>query len=188
MRFVVAMSGASGAQYGLKTIEALLALGHEIDLIVSEGAYKVMEFEVNYDYQKILDRVTKFHKIEDIGSSIASGSHPSVGMVVIPCSTKTLAAIANGFSQNLIHRAAECMLKEGKKLVLVMRETPLSLIHLNNMVQVKQAGAVLLPASPGFYYNPKSIDDVVNFIVGKVLNSLGLKHKITKPWDPDMTK
>ena len=182
------MSGASGVQYGLRLIETLIELGHDVDLVVSEGAKKVMGFEVDGDFKNILNKASNIFDITDIGAKIASGTYQNDGMIVVPCSMKTLAAVANGFSQNLIHRAADCMLKEERKLVLVLRETPYNLIHMQNMIKVKQAGGTILPASPGFYYNPKSIDDLINFIVGKILNVFSITHNLFKPWDPETTK
>ncbi|MHA2503035.1 MAG: UbiX family flavin prenyltransferase [Candidatus Kariarchaeaceae archaeon] len=188
MNLIVAMSGGSGAQYGLRLIEVLTSLGHEVELVVSDGARKVLDLEVGGDYQSILDKATNIHDVRNIGASIASGTHKNSGMIIVPCSMKTLAAVANGFSQNLIHRAADCMMKEGRKLVLVNRETPLNRIHLKNMLQAQEAGATILPASPGFYYHPKSVDDVINFVVGKVLNVFGIDHNLFKPWDPETAK
>ncbi len=185
MRVIVAISGASGVQYGLRLIEVLYELGHEIDLVVSDGARKVIEYEVKKSVDHIFNKATVSYDIKNIGAAIASGTHPSDGMVVVPCSMKTLAAIANGLSQNLIHRAADCRLKEEQRLILVLRETPLNMIHLKNMILAKEAGASILPASPGFYYNPKSIEDIIDFVVGKVLNLLGIKHSLFKPWNPD---
>lgn len=184
MRLIVGITGGSGAQYGLRLIEVLVELGHQVDLVISDGGKKVMELEVTSDYSSILDLATEQYDIKDIGAPIASGTHPNDGMIIIPCSMKTLAAIAHGFSQNLVHRAADCMLKENRKLILVTRETPLNLIHLNNLVTAKQAGAVIFPASPGFYYKPKTIDDVVNFVVGKILNIFSIDHDLFDPWDP----
>ena len=178
------MSGASGSQYGLNLIRKLSELGHEIDLVVSDGAKKVMEYEVKGDTDEIFSLATSIYDIRDIGAAIASGTHPSDGMIIAPCSMKTLAAIATGFSNNLIHRAADCMLKEEKKLILVIRETPLNLIHLKNMLAAKQAGASILPASPGFYKNPDSVEDLVDFVVGKALSLFGIKHEIYTPWNP----
>lgn len=184
MRIIVAITGASGVQYGLNLIKRLVELEHEIDLVVSDGAKKVMKYEVKDDVEEILSMATSIYDIKDIGAAIASGTHPSDGMIIIPCSMKTLAAVATGFSNNLIHRASDCMLKEERKLVLVLRETPLNLIHLRNMVTAKEAGATILPASPGFYREPQSIDDLVDFVVGKALSVFGIKHSIYTPWDP----
>lgn len=184
MRIIVAISGASGVQYGLRLIDVLSDLGHQVDVVISDGARKVMSYEIDYPFQSILERATAQYDIHDIGAAIASGTHPTNGMIIAPCSMKTLAAIANGFSQNLIHRAADCMLKEERKLVMILRETPLSAVHLKNMLSAKQAGASIMPASPGFYYNPKSVDDLINFVVGKALNLFNIPHNLFKPWDP----
>jgi len=185
MRLIVAMSGGSGAQYGLRLIEVLTSLGHEIDLVVSAGAERVLELEVGDNYQQILDLTAVQYDVRDIGAAIASGTHPNDGMIIVPCSMKTLAAIAHGFSQNLIHRAADVMLKEGRKLVLVNRETPLNRIHLKNMLAAQEAGATIMPASPGYYYHPKTVDDLINFMVGKILNVIGINHDVIKAWNPD---
>lgn len=184
-RLIVAISGASGVQYGLRLVELLMASGTEVDLVVSESARRVMELELEFDPEPILNSVTQMYDTKDIGAKIASGTHPSDGMIIVPCSTKTLAAVATGYSQNLIHRAADCMLKENRPLVLVVRETPLSLIHIQNLLTAKQAGATILPASPGFYYQPKSVSDVIDFIVGKILNYFKIDHSLFKPWDPE---
>ena len=144
-----------------------------------------MNLELDFDPQSIINSATQVYDTKDIGAKIASGTHPSDGMIIVPCSTKTLAAVATGYSQNLIHRAADCMLKENRPLVLVVRETPLSLIHIQNMLTAKQAGATILPASPGFYYKPKSVNDLIDFIVGKILNYFKIEHDIFLPWDPE---
>ncbi len=184
-RLIIAISGASGVQYGLRLVELLIASGNEVDLVVSESARRVMELEIDFDPNPIINSATQIYDTNDIGAKIASGTHPSDGMIIVPCSTKTLAAVATGYSQNLIHRAADCMLKENRPLVLVLRETPLSLIHIQNMLTVKQAGGTILPASPGFYYKPNSVDDVIDFVVGKILNYFKIEHILFKPWDPE---
>jgi 4-hydroxy-3-polyprenylbenzoate decarboxylase len=181
----VGISGASGVQYGLRLVEMLSSNDCEVDLIVSEGARKVMELEIDFDPEPIINLATHIYDIKDIGAKIASGTHPSDGMIIIPCSTKTLAGVATGYSQNLISRAADCMLKEQKPLVLVLREAPLSLIHIQNMMTAKKAGATILPASPGFYYKPQSVNDLIDFIVGKILNLFKIEHNLFKPWDPE---
>jgi 4-hydroxy-3-polyprenylbenzoate decarboxylase len=187
MRVILGITGASGVQYGLKTLETLIAYNHEVDLVVSDSAKKVMSVEYEGDFMSIFETATKIHSITNLGASIASGTSRNEGMIISPCSMKTLAAIATGYTQNLIHRAADCMLKEERRLVLVLRETPLSLVHLKNMLAVKEAGATILPASPGFYYNPSSVEDLINFIVGKTLNVFGVDHSLFKPWDPSIT-
>lgn len=186
MKIVVGMTGGSGAQYGLKVIETLLQLGHEPEIVVSPAAKRVLELEVGPGYDEVLNKVKIQYDVNDIAAPIASGSHQNEGMVIAPCSMKTIAAISTGYTQNLIHRAADCMLKEGRKLVLLFRETPLNLIHLRNLTQLKEAGATIMPAAPGFYYHPKTVDDLVDFIVAKVLGQFGLKHPRFKPWDPDV--
>lgn len=185
MRLIVAMSGGSGAQYGLRLIETLRKQNHDVDLVVSDGARRVLDLEVGGNYDRILNQATEIHEISDIGASIASGTHPNDGMIIIPCSMKTLAAIAHGFSQNLIHRAADVMLKENRNLILVNRETPLNRVHLKNMLAAQEAGAMIMPASPGFYHHPQSVDDIINFVVGKVLNIFDIEHDLFEPWDPD---
>ena len=187
-RLIVGMTGASGVQYGLKLIEVLVESGHEVDLVISTGARKVMEYELTFDPEPILNMAHHRYDERDLGAPIASGTHPNQGMIIAPCSTKTLSAVANGYSDNLVCRAAECMLKENRPLVLVTRETPLNLIHLKNMVAAKEAGATILPASPGFYYKPQSVDDLINFVAGKVLNTFSIEHNLFKPWDPDKAK
>ncbi|RMG26131.1 MAG: UbiX family flavin prenyltransferase, partial [Methanobacteriota archaeon] len=184
MKIIVGMTGGSGAQYGLRLIETLLQLGHEPEIVVSPAAKRVLELEVGPSYENVLNQVQIQYDVNDIAAPIASGSHQNEGMVIAPCSMKTIAAISTGYTQNLIHRAADCMLKEGRKLVLLFRETPLNLIHLRNLTQLKEAGAVIMPAAPGFYYHPKTVDDLVDFIVAKILGQFGLKHPRFKPWDP----
>jgi 4-hydroxy-3-polyprenylbenzoate decarboxylase len=183
-RIIVGISGASGVQYGLRLVEILISKNCVVDLVVSNGARKVMELELDFDPYPIINSATQVYDINDIGAKIASGTHPSDGMVIIPCSTKTLAAVATGYSENLISRAADCILKEQRPLVLVLRETPLSLIHLQNMITAKKAGATILPASPGFYYKPQNVSDLIDFVVGKVLNLFKIEHDLFKPWDP----
>ena len=184
MRLILALTGGSGVQYGLRLLQVLHQQNHIIDLVVSNGARKVMEVEVGKDAMQILTLADHTYNNDDIGAKIASGTHPNDGMVIVPCSMNTLAAIANGITINLIQRAADCTLKEGRRLVVVPRETPLNLIHLKNMKQLKEAGADILPASPGFYNRPKTIEDRIDFIVAKILNLLGLQHELMTSWSP----
>ena len=175
---IVAMTGASGAPYGVRLLRRLIALGVAVDLVVSEAAERVLHSElgitsstrdlIGSEPGELLAR----HRLDDIGAAIASGSYPTRGMVVIPCSMGTLARIAHGISQNLIERAADVQMKEGRPLVVVVRESPLSLIHLRNMVLLKEAGATVLPASPGFYHRPKTVDDLLDFVVDRCLTTL----------------
>ena len=190
--FTVAFSGASGAAYGLTLVRALAVAGHKIHVVVSEGAARVLREECDLSLNpkrpdpaviapEHADRVVA-HSIADIGATIASGSYPIAGMAVCPCSMGTLGRVAAGTAENLITRAADVSLKEGRRLVLVPRETPLSGIHLENMLKLSRAGAVILPANPGFYHRPRSIDDLVRFVVGRVLAQLGVEQDLTPPW------
>ena len=188
---VVAITGASGAPYALKLLEALMQAKRSIWLIVSEHGRRLLTTEIDVpDLEALRDRVgakgwdglvTVFDD-GDRGASPASGSAKSSGMVVCPCSMGTLSAIAAGSSRSLVERAADVALKERRKLVLVPRETPLSAVHLQNMLRVTRAGAVVLPAAPGFYHKPTSVDDLVSFVVARVLDQLDVEHDLARRW------
>ena len=182
MRLIVAMSGASGVIYGIRLLQALKDEGVETHLTLSGWAEKNIEFETSFKVEEVKRMATYVYDVNDLSAPITSGSYPSSGMVVIPCSTKTLAAIANGYSQNLIHRSAEVMLKEKRPLVICPRETPLNQIHLENMYRLARAGAIIFPLSPPFYHKPKTIDDLVNQIVGKILDLFNIESKLLKRW------
>jgi 4-hydroxy-3-polyprenylbenzoate decarboxylase len=176
MRILVAITGASGLEYGRRLVEVLKKDAKaKLSVVVSEGAKKVAEAEG-----------TKLPKADyaedDFSCPYASGSNPPDAVVVIPCSLKTLGEIANGVGRNLTNRAAEVALKERKKLVLVVRDTPYSLITIKNMERVTLAGGVILPASPGFYGKPEKVEDLIDFIVARVLDQLGVKHSLAKRW------
>lgn len=180
MRIIVGVTGASGAILAKRFLEELKKLDAEIHLVVSENAKLVIDEELK---GKGLDKLANFtYDHKDFRAKIASGSFKTDGMVVIPCSMKTLAAIANGYSSDLICRAADVCLKEERKLILVPRESPLNLIHLRNMVTAKEAGAVIIPPVLSFYNNPNSVDDTIDYVVGKVFDSLGLDNKLYKRW------
>jgi len=183
MNIIVAITGASGAIYGVRLLEHLHKMNHKIFLIVSNEGKKILKYEMGYDIEYIKNFATEYYEENEMDSKLASGSFSCDAMVVAPCSIKTMAAISNGFAFNLITRAAICCLKEGKKLILVPRETPLDLITLRNMVRLREAGAVILPAMPAFYYKPRGIDDMANFIVGKILEQLGIEHDLYERWE-----
>jgi 4-hydroxy-3-polyprenylbenzoate decarboxylase len=192
----LAVTGASGAIYAVRTLAALLEQGCQVDLVMSEFGRRLLREELGEDavpdrLQQYLvrrygDLVTRgvfvLHNHRDQGSKLASGSQRCEGMAIVPCSMKTLAAVAHGLSRNLIERAADVMLKERRRLVVVPRETPLSLMQLRNMVACAEAGAIVLPAMPGFYHQPRGIDDLADFVAGKILSALGFEHELYPRW------
>ncbi|MFZ8838352.1 MAG: UbiX family flavin prenyltransferase [Pyrobaculum sp.] len=182
MKVFVGVTGASSIIYGVKVLELLRRAGVEIHLSVSKTAEKVIKLETDYDVQYIKSLADYIWDEGDLSAPPASGSFGIDAVAVVPCSTKTLAAIANGFSVNLIVRAAEVGLKERRRVVLVVRESPLSLVHIRNMELATMAGAVVMPAAPGFYTRPKTIDDLVTTFAGRVLDLLGVKHNFTPRW------
>lgn len=182
MRLVIGISGASGAVYGIRALEILKELEVETHLVLTAAACETIRLETNKKVADVEKLATKTYRIGDISATLSSGSFHTDGMAVIPCSMKTLGGIASGYSDNLLLRAAEVTLKEKRPLVLVVRETPLTLIHMENMATVARAGAVVLPAMPAFYHRPKTIDDLVNHLVGKVLDVMGVKHDMYPRW------
>lgn len=188
---VMAITGASGAPYALKVLEALLAAKRKISLIVTQHGRRLLSTESGIEDEQALrarvgakewDALVTVFDDGDRGATPASGSAKSSGMVICPCSMGTLSAVAAGSSRSLVERAADVALKERRKLVLVTRETPLSAIHLQNMLRVTRAGAVVLPAAPGFYHRPSSIDDLVSFVAARVLDQLGVEHELARRW------
>ncbi|MDY7115290.1 flavin prenyltransferase UbiX [Halomonas sp. SSL-5] len=192
----VALTGASGAQYGLRLIEALVAANHEVWVMISKAAHLVIATETDAGLPARPERLAaelisrsgarpgqiRCFGREEWMSPVASGSGAPSSMVICPCSTGTLSAVATGASNNLIERAADVALKERRRLILVPRETPLSAIHLEHMLNLSRLGAVILPAAPGFYHQPESIDDLVDFIVARILNQLGIEHHLMPRW------
>ncbi|MFC6885632.1 MULTISPECIES: UbiX family flavin prenyltransferase [Actinomadura] len=183
-RLVVGISGSSAPQYGIALLEALRKLGTvETHLVVSAGARRTVELEARRDPDEVCALADVVHDSRDLAAAVSSGSFLTLGMAVVPCSMKTLAAVAHGFSGDLLARAADVTLKERRRLVLVTRETPLGLVHLRNMTAVTEAGAVVLPPVPGFYARPRTIDDLIAHTVGKVLDQFGIEHHLFRRWD-----
>ncbi|HJT48313.1 MAG TPA: UbiX family flavin prenyltransferase [Nitrososphaeraceae archaeon] len=182
MRLVVAITGGSGVIYAIKTLEALQNFKIETHLIVSRWGERniSIETEKTFDYVKSL--ATTYYNNDNMAAATSSGSFKYDGMLIVPCSMKTLSSIANGYEDNLISRSAGVCIKESRRLVIVPRETPLSKIHLANMIKLAETGAVLLPAMPGFYHKPKSIDELIAHVVGKILDQFGIEHNIFRRW------
>jgi 4-hydroxy-3-polyprenylbenzoate decarboxylase len=184
----VALTGASGAPYAVRLLLALNAARQPVRLIISDTGWRLLDEELGIkDESALRDRTGDWSEVilyddRDRGATPASGSAPSRGMVICPCSMGTLASIAQGTTRSLIERAADVVLKERRMLILVPRETPYSIIHLENMLRLSRAGALVLPASPGFYHRPQSIDDLIDFVVGRVLSQLGVEHRVGPRW------
>ena len=188
---VVAITGASGAPYAVRLLEQLVAADRSVWLIVTSHGLRLLRTELDIDSVDALrtrvgaadwKRLVTVYDDADRGAAPASGSARNEGMIICPCSMGTLSAISVGASRSLVERAADVMLKERRKLILVPRETPLSAIHLSNMLRLTRAGAVVLPAAPGFYNRPQSIDDLVDFVVARVLDQMGVDHSLVKRW------
>jgi len=202
---VLAITGASGAPYGVRLLEVLLAAERRVHLSLSPAACEVIRTELHRTVRLTSFRLVdllgeetvaslgtrvqglRYHHFQDFSAGIASGSFLTGGMVICPCSMGTVAAIAHGLSQNLIQRAADVHLKERRKLILVPRETPLGIVQLRNLAVCAEAGAVILPAMPAFYTQPQQISDMVDFVVGRVCDQLGVPHRLLKRWGSDKT-
>ena len=192
----VGVTGASGAIYAVRTIAALLERGCQVDVVVSEFGRRLLRDELGESasvgaleaylrdtYGSTVGNGTiQIHSNKDVGATIASGSYACTGMAIVPCSMKTLAGVAHGLSRNLVERAADVMLKGHRRLVLVPRETPMSLPQLKNLVSCSEAGAVVLPAMPAFYQRPRTLDDLADFMAGKILSALGFEHQLYPSW------
>ncbi|ALS27764.1 aromatic acid decarboxylase [Paenibacillus sp. 32O-W] len=193
-RWVVGITGASGSIYAVRLIEELLRAEAEVHLVVTEAGWRVLKEELDWQTVRRQEALEErfalpmkekrliLHPNADIGASIASGSYLTDGMVIIPCSMGTLASIAHGISDDLMSRAADVMMKEGRKLLLVPRETPLHAVHLENMLKLARLGVRIVPAMPAFYYRPETIGDMVDFLVGKVLDGMGIGHELYRRW------
>jgi polyprenyl P-hydroxybenzoate/phenylacrylic acid decarboxylase-like protein len=183
-RLVVGISGSSAPQIGITLLEALREVGNvETHLVLSPGAHRTIELEADHTVDEVTALADVVHTTGDLAASISSGSFLTMGMVIAPCSMRTLSAVATGNSSDLLTRAADVTLKERRPLVLVPRETPLNLIHIRNLETVTLAGATVLPPTPAFYHRPKTIDDLLRHIAGKILDQLHIEHDLFKRWD-----
>lgn len=184
-RLVVGMSGSSAPQLGVAFLKAVRELAAvETHFVISDGARRSIQLELGTEPAEVEKLADVVYDARDLGAALSSGSFPTMGMVVIPCSMRTLAAVATGTSDNLLTRAADVTLKERRRLVLVTRETPLNYVHIKNMETVTLAGATVLPPAPAFYHKPQTIDDLLRHICGKVLDQFGVRHDLFRRWSP----
>ena len=182
MRLIIAITGSTGVIYGIRMLEVLKDAGVETHLIMSEWAEKCISMETKYDVEHVKSLATSISDEKNMAASISSGTHKTDGMIVIPCSMKSLSSIANGYDETLVARAAGVTLKESRKLILVARETPLTAINLGNMLKLAQLGVVIMPPVTEFYTNPTSIDAMVDHIVGKCLDQFDIDHDLFTRW------
>jgi 4-hydroxy-3-polyprenylbenzoate decarboxylase len=181
-RIVVGITGASGVIYGIRMLERLREMNIETHLVISESGKKNIEIETTYQAAQVAALADHCYDLRDTAAALASGSFRTDGMVVIPCSMKTLSAIAHSYAENLLVRAADVALKEKRKLILVVRETPLHLGHIRLMEKAIECGAQILPPIPSFYHQPRTIDDIIHQTIGKILDSLGIEHDLFRRW------
>jgi len=182
MEIVIGISGASGVQYGIRLLQVLCTMNTKTHLVITKAAKQIIRIETDLSVPEVENLASNVYSENEFTAPIASGSHRFDGMVVAPCSMKTLGSIANGISDTLLTRTADVCLKEGRKLILMTRETPLSQIHLENMLKLQQAGAVVLPACPAFYSRPGTVDELIDFMVGRTLDLLGIKNELYRRW------
>ena len=182
LRLVVGISGASGVIYGLRTLEILHSMKIETHVVLSQWGEKNIEIETDKTIEYVRSLATALYGNDSLAAPISSGSFLHSGMIIVPCSMKTLASIANGYDETLISRAAAVTLKESRLLVVVPRETPLSRIHLQNMLKLAEAGAVILPAMPGFYHKPTSLQDMVDHLVSKIIDQFNIRNNLSRRW------
>lgn len=180
---IVGITGASGVIYGITLLKALKDLKITTHLVLSEGAVRNIDIETDYTVQNVMDLASIVHDIKNVGATIASGSFLTAGMIIAPCTIKTLSAVANSFNNNLLVRAADVILKEKRRLVMMVRETPLHKGHLKLMAQAADIGALILPPVPAFYHRPKTIEDIIKQSIGKALDSLDIEHQLFDRWD-----
>jgi 4-hydroxy-3-polyprenylbenzoate decarboxylase len=182
-RLVIAISGASGTIYGIRMLEMLKKTDIETHLVMSKSAEMTMVYETPYKPKEVRALASVNHPAADIGASISSGSFPTMGMIVVPCSIRTMSEIASGVTSSLVSRAADVVLKEKRRLVLAVRDTPLLGGHLRTLTTLADIGAVIAPIVPAFYNKPKSVDDIINHTVGRLLDLLGIESKLVKRWE-----
>ncbi len=187
-RLIVGITGASGSIFGVRLLEALRSSSIETHLIISQWGARTLVHETPYTVQQVQELATERYAIGDVGAAMASGSFLTMGMVIVPCSMRTLGAIAHGIGDNLIHRAADVVLKERRKLVLAVREAPLSEIHLENMLKLARMGVSICPPTPAFYHHPQTIDEMVRHSVTRLLDQLGIPVAGAERWTGDMKK
>jgi len=189
MKLIVGITGASGVIYGIRLLEILSGVeGVETHLIITEAGELNIKYETDWEVAQVRALADFSHDVRDLGAPVSSGSFPVDGMIVAPCSMKTLAALANSYAENLLLRAADVTLKERRKLVLLVRKTPLNLAHLRNMEQLAEMGAVILPPVPAFYHHPRTIQDIVDYTIGKVLDLFGIEHDLFARWPGALAK
>ncbi len=186
VHIVVGITGASGVTYAWRFLEVLKERKIDASIIITNPAKDILDLELSKKPEDILSMAKQHYDIDDFSSPLASGSYQFDSMVIVPCSMASLGAIASGNSRNLLLRTADICLKEGRPLIIVTRETPLNSIHLENLLKLSRMGAAIIPASPGFYHKPKTIQDLVDFIVGRILLRLGLKQDLFSPWGKDL--
>ncbi|MBI2319704.1 MAG: UbiX family flavin prenyltransferase [Betaproteobacteria bacterium] len=185
-RIIVGITGATGAIFGVRLLEALRAAEIETHLVISKWGQQTIEHETGLTLQQVKELASVCHSTGNMGATISSGSYFTDGMAIVPCSMRTLAAVAHGYGEDLVHRAADVVLKERRKLVLVPRETPLSEVHLENMLKLARQGVAIVPPMPAFYNRPQSVDDIVNHIVARVLDQFAIPAELAKRWDGKM--
>ena len=187
-RLVIALTGASGPIYGIRMLEMLKKTDIETHLVMSKSAEMTLVYETKYKPKEVRALASVNHPVADIGASISSGSFPTMGMLIAPCSIKTMSEIATGVTSSLVSRAADVVLKEKRRLVLAVRETPLHVGHLRTLTTLAEIGAVVAPIVPAFYNKPKTVDDIINHTVGRLLDLLGIETKLVKRWEGGPTE
>ena len=187
MKLIIAITGASGVIYGKRLLEVLRNKNVDIHLVISQAAERIIAHELGTTKKNLEKLANHVYEVDDWSSPIVSGSFKTDGMVIVPCSMKTLAGIANGFAENVILRAADVMLKEKRRLIIVPRETPLNIIHLRNMLNLAKQGVHIVPAMPAYYHKPKTIEEIIDFVVGRVLDVLGIEHNLYRSWQEIQT-